>query len=107
MDYQAPEARARNGKTNRSSDIYSFGVMLWEVKKHRSRFTDFPPDLLARVDWDGPSADILRGVAGEHGGALAECEHILIEGRPTRQAQPPGVNEPRRPTARELLAALE
>ena len=83
--------------------------MVWEVMKHRSCHTNFPADLT--VDWTGPSADILRGVAGVHGGALADCEHIPIPGRTTTQAYPPGVHESsgslRRPTADEVVAALK
>ena len=93
-----------------ASDIYSFGVVLWEVIKHRSCRTNFPAGL--EVDWTGPSADILRGVDGVHAGALADCEHIPIPGRTTRtEAYPPGVHVPsrslRRPTAVEVVAALK
>ena len=90
-----------------ASDIYSFGVVLWEVKKHRSCHTEFPVPLV--VDWTGPSADILRGVDGKHGGALADCDHITVVGKRQKQAYPPGVHAPsgslRRPTADEVVAA--
>ena len=109
-DYQAPEARARNGKTNESSDIYSFGVMVWEVKKHRSSHTQFPAEpLIELCNWDGPTADVLCGVEGVHGGALADCDYIQIVGRRTKQARWPGHESSqslRRPTALELVAAL-
>ena len=65
------------------------------------------PAEAAELHW--PTADVLCGVEGVHGGALADCDYIQIVGRRTKQARWPGHESSqslRRPTALELVAAL-
>ena len=65
--YAAPEILNRQG-ANEKSDIYSFGLMVWEV------YTGRQPSQFARCDVDAswPVALLLQGGgATGHGGALA------------------------------------
>mmetsp|Transcript_11069 Transcript_11069/g.36167 ORF Transcript_11069/g.36167 Transcript_11069/m.36167 type:complete len:174 (+) Transcript_11069:331-852(+) len=64
--YAAPEILARQG-ANETSDIYSFGLVVWQVYTHRVP-SPFEP---CRVAASWPVAPLLVGAGREHEGALA------------------------------------
>jgi len=84
--WQAPELWEKDAKTEKSSDIYSLGTVLWEIYSHEIPFKDYKIDyqlMMARSR--GEKLTITQNTPNMMSKQISACWEITPNSRPTTQ----------------------
>ncbi|OHT07311.1 TKL family protein kinase [Tritrichomonas foetus] len=82
FNYMAPEIIAKTGY-NLKADIFSYGMMLWEMIKREIPFNDLGPMNAARAILNGQRPQIPRYTPKSLQQLIKDCWQVDIERRPT------------------------
>ena len=86
MPYLAPELLSGHGSYSQASDIYAFGMIMWEISSHEKPFLEFVHDkLLALRIFRGLRPTITDDTPPFYRDLMQKCWHSDPTQRPTAQ----------------------
>src|SRR5438105_1164585 len=86
MPYLAPELLSGHGSYSLASDIYAFGMIMWEISSHEKPFLEFVHDkLLALRIFRGLRPTITDDTPPFYRDLMQKCWHSDPTQRPTAQ----------------------
>src|SRR6185295_15436768 len=84
MPYLAPELLSGHGSYSQASDIYAFGMIMWEISSHEKPFLEFVHDkLLALRIFRGLRPTITDDTPPFYRDLMQKCWHSDPTQRPT------------------------
>ena len=87
MPYLAPELLSGRGSYSQASDIYAFGMIMWEISSHEKPFLEFVHDkeLATRIFLHGLRPTITDDTPPFYRDLMQKCWHSDPTQRPTAE----------------------
>jgi len=84
MPYLAPELLSRRGLYSQETDVYAFGMIMWEISSHEKPFHDIVHDkVLALRICQGRRPKITQDTPPFYQDLMQKCWHVDPTQRPT------------------------